>query len=246
MGLYIDIGVCVVALIIVIIMLSKGLTNSLCGVMKIIGCLVLAIALTSVVVDALSKIALVTDLSALLASKLAPLFEKVSGATTVVSSLEELQTVMSSGPLALMASQAETLWTNMSLQGTFSIADYYSVKLFYILLNSIVFFILYIVSIYTVKLIKLLLNLLNKVSFFKFCDKVLGALFGIAMAYAILILLLTAAEIVVVMFMPTYTDIVMNLLSGSTILTWLHNGNIVGALISSMFDITLPVIPVIS
>lgn len=242
MGIIIDVVVALVALIIILVSTKQGCAITFYKFMKRIGCLVAAVVLTMVLVSVLAEFSFVQSFSDTVSGWLEPLFAKVSGASTVVSSQSELESVLSSGALAILSSTSESLWASMESMGLYTVAGVYSAKIFSIVLNAITFFVLFVVLLYFFKGLNALLSILNKVSFFALCDRILGFLFGVLLAYIVLVLILSAVELVLATFLTGYIDAVMALIGQSTLLTQLHNNNIIGALIASLAGLSLPVL----
>lgn len=211
---------------------------SLCLWMRKIGCLAIAIvatiALSPILTDALSSV------SSSFASLISPLLNKISGAGTTVSSYEELSTLMSSGALALLSSQTDSIWASMESLGQYTISAVYGHKIFGIIVYGVTFLVTFILAIYIVRLIKLVCSSINKIEFFKLFDKILGCIFSIVATYILLVILLTGTEIVLAMWLPQYLDKVISIISSSSILSLIHSTNVVGAIVASMLGVTLP------
>lgn len=238
MGLYIDIAIAVLALIILIVWTKRGFAKSICLWLRKIGCLLIAIVATI----ALSPV-LITALSALagsFASLVSPLLDGISGAGTTVSSYEELTALLSSGTLALLSSQADSIWTAMTTISEYTISAVYAHKIFNIIVYGVTFLVSFILAIYLVKLINAVLTTINKVEFFKLFDRILGCIFSFVATYILLVLLLTVTEICLVSFLPQYADSVISIISSSTILSLIHSTNVIGALLASLVGVSLP------
>lgn len=238
MGLYIDIAIGILALIVLIVWTKRGFAMSVCLWLRKIGCLIIAIvatiALSPVLTEALSS------LSGSFASLIEPLLNKISGAGTTVSTYDELTTLMSSGALALLSSQADSIWASMESLGQYTISAVFGHKIFGIIVYGVTFLVTFILAIYIVRLMKAIFTSINKIEFFKLFDKILGCIFSLIATYILLVILLTGIEIVLAMWLPQYLDKVISIVSTSTILSLVHSTNVIGALVASMIGVTLP------
>ncbi len=238
MGLYIDIAIGILALIILIVWTKRGFAMSVCLWLRKIGCLAIAIVATIVLSPILTTA--LSSVSSSFASLIAPLLNKIAGAGTTVSSYEELSTLMSSGALALLSSQADSIWASMESLGQYTISAVYGNKIFGIIVYGATYLVTFLLAIYLVRLIKSICTSINKIEFFKLFDKILGCIFSLVATYILLVLLLTGTEIALAMWMPQYLDKVISIVSSSSILSLVHSTNVIGAIVASMLGVTLP------
>ena len=93
-------------------------------------------------------------------------------------------------------------------------------------------------------IIKLMKNIIIMPTF-KTVDRILGAIWSLALTYLILISLLFAtAESLLIKFLPDTWATMRDFISNTTILLWLHDTNIIGELIAALFSTSIESIKV--
>ncbi len=118
----------------------------------------------------------------------------------------------------------------------------YSAALYKIAVGAVFFLVVFLTIFYLVKLFAYLLRSLNKIGFFKLCDKTLGAIFSLVASYLVIFLLLTVVEITLSFVLTAYMANAMDIVGSSSILTIVHNTNFLGELIASKLGIVLPLL----
>ncbi len=238
MGLYIDIAIVVLALVVLLIWTNRGFAASMCLWLRKFGCFAVAIVATIYLTPVLStKLEAIGDKFVAL---VAPLLGKIPGAGTEVASLEELTELMSSGALKLLSTQAENIWKSMESLELYTIAGVYGNQLFGYIVYGGTFLVTFLLAIYLVRLMRITFKAVNKIEFFRLFDKILGCIFSIVATYIIVVVLLSTAEIVVAKWLPKYLELVMKTIYSSKILSLVHSTNVIGALLASLLKVTLP------
>lgn len=107
--------------------------------------------------------------------------------------------------------------------------------------DFVVWLVLYIVLKFLIKGIKALLLKIVHLPVLSTIDRVFGAIWALLMTYCVLIVIvLTAAEIVIIKFVPDFWEPVETIISDSRILSFAHESNIIGQFIAEKLEITLP------
>ncbi len=117
-----------------------------------------------------------------------------------------------------------------------------SQQLYLIAVGIVLFFVAIIVLIYLVKLVAHIFKNINKVQFFKICDKTLGAIFSLVISYIVIVVLLTGTELLMVYCFADKTAVVMQHVADSMILSTVHNTNFFGNLLADLLGVALPTI----
>lgn len=107
--------------------------------------------------------------------------------------------------------------------------------------DFVVWLVLYIALKFLIKGIKALLLKIVHLPVLSTIDRVFGAIWALLMTYCVLIVIvLTAAEIVIIKFVPDFWEPVKAIISDSRILSFAHESNIIGQLIAQKLEIVLP------
>ena len=232
LGSFIDVGLGVIILIAGIVGLSVGFSRQfsrpLVGLVAIFG----AIALTAVIYGLISPLGFYGNLE----QKAIGLFtaEFYSQEASDAASLAE---VLNSGYLKLLSTSSETIWRGMAAMEVTTLGAYFGKLLIKVAAQFLIWLVLYLVIKYLLFGIKYLMTKISRVVVFKSIDKIFGLLWSLALTYIVVIsIVLTTAEIVLVQFVPNIADKLGDFISQTTFVKFLHNTNMVGSFISSLFN----------
>ncbi len=243
MGIFVDIGLVAIFLIAVIIGAVKGLcrqfSRPLLGLLSIAGAVVLVIVIYPLLANMGGMISFVSAVSGWFGN---PMY------TTVVSSAEQLSQTMSGSYLAILSGMSDTIFAKMQSSLApgglpLTIGNWFGRMIVNVIVEFFLWLAFYLAIKYLLKGIKYLLMKITSVVVFKSIDKVFGIIWAAALTYLIVIgVVLTAAEVVIVRFLPGMTEWLTNMLAGSTVLRFFHNTNVLGSLLAGMLGAPLPVL----
>lgn len=239
MHIYVDIGICAILALSIVIGAIRGFNKQFVGGFCWLVGLVGSIGLTLIIVPLLVKDGILGGFS----SAAAGWFSGEEFTTTINSYDELIATLSSSGFLSVLSAESisQRIWASMSQSQMATLGEYFGS----ICARFITGFALWIVLLLIFKLIfwgiKKLLNKLSKAPVLRTLDKIFGAVWSLVVAYVIIVVfVMTAAEIVIVKFIPGETQETFRaLLNESTVFQVLHDTNVIGAYIAKMFNVDL-------
>ena len=166
--------------------------------------------------------------------------------TTEITSVEDLTAALNSGYLRILAGSADKMFEAMSAalgtDTTMTLGLYFGRLIIYALTDFVAWLILYLAIKYMLYGIKYLMQKIAKVPVFKSIDKILGAVWAIAVCYIIIIgVVLTIGEIVLttVPSLAAIEESFAQWIEGSTLLQFFHNTNIIGSFLAQLFGLRL-------
>lgn len=219
-GTYTDIAVVVVLLIAFIVGVSKGFMKQLSSLIGGLVAFIGAIAITAVVSGSLKE---------------TEFFQSFIGTTTGWFANSEF---FGSEAASSIATKIAELFKDMTFETPADLFGYLTATA---IAYFVIWLVVYIVLKFLIKGIKALMLKIVHLPVLKTVDKVFGAIWGVFMAYVILIgIVLTAVEIVVYQFVPEFWEPVAQIIQDSKLLSWAHGTNIIGQLIAGWVGMPLP------
>ncbi len=243
MGTYIDIALIVIAGLAFIIGLAKGLVKQLSKLLSGFISFVGAVALTAIIIEALKN----TTFFFSFATTTSSWFSGEVFTATVAPSAEAVAELLNnSGAWRILAFMSETFASNMATLEFTTLGQLFGYLVAVIITAFVIWLVLYIALKFIIKGIKSLLLKLVHLPVIKTIDKVLGAIWGVFVAYCIfIVILLTGVEVVFIKFFPADTpewQTVQEFIASSKILCFANNTNVIGSWIAESLEVTLPVL----
>lgn len=244
MGTYIDIALIAIAGLALIIGLAKGLVKQLSKLLSGFISFVGAVALTAIIVGALKNTTFFTTFTGTTSGW----FSGEVFTTEVPGGVVTAETVagLLTGAWSILSFLSESFATSMSTLNFTTLGQLFGYLVALIITSFVIWLVLYIALKFIIKGIKSLLLKLVHLPVIKTIDKVLGAIWGVFMAYCIfIVILLTGVEVVFIKFFPEDAQewqTVQAFIASSDILRVLNNTNVIGSWIAESLEVTLPVI----
>lgn len=235
MPTYVDIGISAIFVIALVIGAIRGFTKQFFkGICRLIG-LVGAVGLTMIIVPALHKAGTLNGFAATATNW----FSGEEFITTITSE-EDLLTVLSGGFLKILSSLSPRIWATMSANEMTTLGQYFGDMC----ARFIVGFVVWIVLLLIIKLIffgiRKLFEKLSTLPVLRTLDKIFGGVWSLLIAYVILIsFIATAAEIVIIKFVPSFQATLEDIVNNSTVFQVLHDTNIIGSYVARLLGVDL-------
>lgn len=227
------------AVVALIVGATKGFAKQLTGLLKGLVAIVLAVVLTSLIMSSLRNTEIFKNFTTVTTGWFS------NGVLTAeVTSQEQLVEVLANGGAwKILAAIAPNLFTAMQNNGCTTLAQLFGAYTANIIVNFLLWLVLFLLLLLVLKLISMLLTKIASLPVLKVLDRVLGGVWAVAITYAVLVgIVLTAAEIIVVKFIPDSVETLTNFMAQSPILTWVNNTNVIGSLIADLLQTELPMI----
>lgn len=244
MGIYIDIALGAIFLIALIVGAIRGMcrqfSRPLVGLVSIAGAIALVMVLYPLFATTSPMVSFI--------SAVAGWFKKDMYVATIADA-DGLRQTMSGSYLSILSGVADRMFANMQtrLDGTglpLTIGNFFGKIIVNVIVEFVMWLALYLAIKYLLFGVKYLLKKISSVVVFKSIDKVLGVLWSVALTYLIIIgIVLTAAEIVIVRFVPGFNEQFAQLVNGTTVLKFLHNTNVIGSFLSHLLSMELVTLP---
>lgn len=231
-----DIVLIVFLLVTVIIGLKKGFAKMISGPLCIIAALGGSVALVILLTGLVQSLDLFAQLNATIAGWFAqPLMTFEVGSA---EALGQLLTTEDAGAFSVLAGLTTQIYDGMQQAGIFTLGGY----LGYLISTAIAGFVIWLVSYIALKYIclglKKLLCWIASLPVLKSIDKIIGAVFSIAVGYIIVFgVIYSAFAIVCAKFFPDFGQQVIVLVDGSTLFSYVHHTNFIGDFLCKMFQV---------
>lgn len=236
-GTIIDITLVAVVVIALLVGLKKGMVKQLTGLLGGLVALVGSIALVSIIMTPLKEQAFYMTFVDATTDWFA---DEIYSAP--IKSAEDLAVVLSdAGALKILASLSEQLFDTMQNMGCSTLGGFLGMFVADLIAEFVLWLILYIILKFVFKGIRSLLLKVAHLPVIRTIDRVLGALWAVAMAYVIIIgIMLTAIEVVILKFLPDFWTTFSDIAVQSKLLYFLHDANVLGSLLANMLEVELP------
>jgi len=236
-GTYIDIGVIAIFAIALIVGLIKGFNKQITKLLGTFGALLVGLVGAYFLANLVAQLNMFSGV----VNTFSGIFSGMAGASTEVTSAEELKTALESGPLLIFSFMVETVWAAMQALNFTTAAMYCGYLMLWIICYIVLFIVLYIIVKLLFKGLRKLFEAINRMVVFKILDKLLGAVWAVAMLYAFLVVIgLTGTEIIITKWVSGSAENLYGFLQSSKVLTFIHNTNYLGKMIAGQFQIELP------
>ena len=241
MGVVVDIIIGAIFAIALIIGAIKGFLKQISGILRGIISLVGAIILTALIINLLQPTGLYNSFSEVTTSWFDGSMQEV------VQTPTQLSVILSEhGTLKILAGLSEAIFDDMQAisLATGTPCNTLAALFGHYVANLIIGFVLWLILFLVLRaifkgIIKLMKNIIILPTF-KTVDRILGALWSLAIAYVILIgLLFALAETILIKFFPSDWTVMKDFISNTTILLWLHDTNIIGELIAGLLSTSI-------
>lgn len=235
MGVIADIVICVIFAIALLIGVLRGFSKQFSRPLLVILSFVAAISLVALLYPLFAD----TSLMVGIIQGVSSWFSKPMYSVELMDA-ESLRQTVSGSYLAIFSPSADSMFNRMQnmlgksgLPITFG--NFFGKIIVNVVTEFLMWLLLYIAIKYLLKGVKYLSGKITQVVVFKTIDRVLGAVWAVALTYCIVIgIILTVVELLVSLSSGT-VYFVTNLLDGSTILKFLHNTNLLGSFIAKLF-----------
>lgn len=235
MGVYVDIGISAILLIGLIVGAIKGFakqfTGGICGFIGLIG----SIGLTILIIPALENAGTLTGFANVAAG-----WFKSEAFTTSVTSEEQLIEVLSAGFLKILSGLSPRIWAAMETYEMTTLGAYFGDLCARLIVGLVLWIVLLLVFKLIFWCIKKLLEKLASLPVLHTLDKIFGALWSLLLTYIIVVcFIVTAAEIVVIKWIPSIQPTLTEIINNSTVFQVLHDTNIIGSYIARLLNVDL-------
>lgn len=238
MPIYIDIGICAIFALALLIGAIKGFTKQFIGGFCWLVGLVGSIGLTLIIVPALVKDGILDSFSESAASW----FGGEAFTSTITSQEDLINALSTSGFLSILKADSISgrIWATMSQSNMSTLGVYFGA----ICARLIVGFVIWIVLLLIFKLlffgIRKGLEKLSTLPVLRTFDRIFGAIWSLLITYVIVIVFLaTAAEIVIVKWIPNAQEMLRNIVDNSAVFQVLHDTNVIGAYLARLLNVDL-------
>lgn len=222
MGLGIDIGIGVIILIAAIVGLIKGFHNQFTKGFCSFVALCAAIALAAIIAPLIRPFGFYTNLQNTATGWFTAEYLSVE-----VHSAEELSSVLEGTTLAILAGASDQIFGKMQESQIATLGKFFGSVIINVIAAFIIWLILYLILKFALYGVRVLLKKASEMPVLKSIDKIFGFIWAEVITYLIVIVfILTAAEIVIIQFIPSAIEPVRNIIGSSHILSFLHNFNL--------------------
>lgn len=235
MSFYVDVAIGAILLLAVIVGIIKGFvkqfTRGLCGFIGLIG----SIGLTLLIMPELQKAGMLKGFATTAAG-----WFTGEEFTVLISSEEDLLAALSSGFLKILSNLSSRIWANMQAYGMATLGEYFG-DMCARLITGVLLWIVLLLAIKFIFLgIRKLFEKLATLPVLKTLNRIFGAVWSVAITYVIVVCIITtAAEIVMIKFIPSMQPTLEQLVNETAIFQVLHETNIIGSYIARMFGVDL-------
>ena len=235
MSIYVDIVIGAIFIIAIIVGIIRGFAKQfLSGICWLIG-LIGSIALTLLIMPAIQSAGLLNGF----ASSAAGWFSG-EAFTTAIASEEELVNVMSGGFLRILTSLSSRIWNAMETNGMTTLGVYFGDMCARLITGIVIWIVLLLIFKLIFFGIRKLLEKLTKLPVLRTLDRIFGGIWSLLIAYIVVIsIIATAAEIVIIKWIPNFQATLQDLVTNSTVFQVLHDTNIIGSYIARLVGVDL-------
>lgn len=235
MGLYVDIAVGAIALIAIIVGIVKGFSKQfskgLCGFIAFLG----SIMLTFILMPYIKKISLFSSFAATAGG-----WFKGDAFTVTITNIEELNSVLSESWLRILAKLSDRIFNAMQEFGFDTLGAYMGNIVAGLIVGFVLWIILLVALKYLLLGIKALLGKMAKLPVLNTFDRIFGMVWSVAVTYLIFVgLIITAAEIVIIKWVPAAQEPLQTIINDSHVFSFLHSTNVIGENIAKLLGIDL-------
>lgn len=238
MALYVDIGIGAIVIIALIIGIVKGIskqfTKGFCGLVAVLGSIVLTILLMPYIqnVDAFKSFVGITE----------KWFTK-EYFTATIASTEDLNAVLSQGLLKILSRVSDRIYNAMQIGEMTTLGAYFGDLLARIITGLVLWTLLLSVINLIFLGIRRLFVKMAALPILRTPDKILGGIWAVGIAYLIVIcLIVPSLEIAVIKWMPDRQAKITQIIEESHLFKFLHNTNAIGSFIAQLFEADLQAI----
>ena len=237
-GVLINIGIGVVIAIAAIIGLAVGFcrqfSKPLVGIVAILGAIVLVMILYPIIFNTGFLDGFVTKVTGWFSGEMY---------TREITDIESFQAAISDNYLRILSGSADRVFARMQsvLAGsTMTMGNFFARLFVNFVIEFAMWLVFYLIIKYFLYGVKYLLGKITQVVVFKSIDRILGIAWSLLWTYIIVVgVILTAFEIVVVQFIPSFEPTVAQWINSASLLKLFHDTNILGSFISNLLSIHL-------
>lgn len=234
MATYIDIALSAILVLSVLIGLIRGFakqfTKGFCSLIGLVG----SAALTILIVPALHSAGTLNGF----ANTAAGWFTDEAFVTTV-SNADELVAVMSSGVLKILSGMSQRIWSSMESMQIYTLGAYLGDMCARFIVGFAVWLVLLLLIKFLFFGIKKLLEKMSRLPVLHTLDRVFGMIWSFGIALIFVFLLISAAEIVIVKWVPNLQETLQETVTSSSVYQLLHNINIIGEYLGQLVGVDL-------
>ena len=160
--------------------------------------------------------------------------------TVTITSIEELNGVLSESWLRILAKLSDRIFNAMQELGFDTLGAYMGNVVAGLIVGFVLWIILLVALKYLLLGIKALLGKMAKLPVLNTFDRIFGMVWSVAVTYLIFVgLIITAAEIVIIKWVPAAQEPLQTIINDSHVFSFLHSTNVIGENIAKLFGIDL-------